>query len=228
MDSTKNIIDAICTYVMNHADYSTRKSLNGDVVLQSNGEYAPKDVSVTKTGKLTYANKTLFAKWLTTNLCLLAHNKHALAQDDVLSIKYDPKAYQCIKPVVDLAVATVVTMVPDVTRLSKPIYAYDFTPDNDMVMSSFEFNAFQQRLALQAKDTDKSPFSSELKPLTFTTAALTDLSVIYVDGALKAVNTKTDTSFPVVVLHVQFDTDPSYFDDAREVSVEEAILSYGG
>lgn len=225
MTDIENIINAVTTVIVSNSDYSTRRALESSVILQNDGTYMPKGI-VFGDDQLVIKEPTLFNKWIVTNLSLLAHNKHILRSDDIISRKYDSLAYKCVDVIHDLASVTLVTMVPDVTRLSKPIYAFDFQPDEQFVMSPAEFNAYQMQLARQAKDESKSLFSN-LKPLEFKTTSLANLGSVFVNGTRKVLNTSEKDDFQILVMHVNFDTDPDYLDDAINISVKEAILSYG-
>lgn len=218
------LIKAIVTDIMYKSDFSTQKHLSQYVNIDSEGLYVPKNLI--SDDELHIVKPSRFDKWILTNLCLLAHQSHILKNDDVFANKFDCSAYNCVKVVQDLSKASVVTLVSGTTILSKPIFQFDFQTDGDNIMSPAEFNAFQLLMSKQAKQADKSPFANGLAPLSFQSVALTDLRCIYVDDVLKSVNPNASIELSVLTMHVSFDTDSSYLEDARDVEVKEAILNY--
>lgn len=215
---------AIITDLMFKSDFTTRKFLSQYVTLGSDGLYTIKGLNGDKS--LSDVESNRFNKWVLTNLCLLAHASHVVKDDDVFANRFDCSAYNCVKVVQDLSKASVVTLVTGTTILSKPIFRFEFQTSCDNILSPAEFNAFQTLISKQAKQADKSPFANGLAPLSFQSVALTDLRCVYVNNVLKSVNPNAVIELPVLAMHVSFDTDPDYLENARDLGVEEAILNY--
>lgn len=230
MSNCNNLVSAMCTYVVLSSDYSTAKTLNNEVKPSGNGLYTSKHIVFTDDNQLTLSSEEpdLFDKWILTNFCLLAHNVHSLRNDDVFARRgLDVQEYNCMPVVRDLAVASVVKLVPGTTRLSKPIYAFDFRlQDDNLVLSPVEYNAFQLRMSKQSKKPENSPFAKDLKPIEFRSVALSELKDIYIRDGFKSVNSQGIGELSVVALHASINVDSGLLDDALNVSFEEEVLSY--
>lgn len=223
MQSTyiQNAVNFIVTAVVNN--YDVKKVLN-DEVEQSEGVYSPKAIQYGD-DLVSFTKATLFNKWLATSIMLLSHTLHSARSDDYIGRQFNVGEYNVIPAICELSKVTEVKLVRDSSMLTKPLYSFDVSVDDNMAMSPVEYNSYQQTIINQVRDVNKTQFK-DLKPLSFSTISLDELSCIYLADQLKLVSRSNDTTTPVVILHVSADLDPDMLDSARPEDVKEVILSY--